>query len=324
MYPIAGTGKASYLCGVTSNYYTMIEVNDFSYTYGKSRHRVFNGLNLSIGEGRIYGLLGANGVGKTTLLYNILGLLQAQEGSITMDGTDVRLRRPEVTTECFIIPEEFELPPYTLGKYVEIHAPFYPKFSAEDMRRNLALFGMEENPHMGRLSMGQKKKVLMSFAMACNTRLLILDEPTNGLDIPSKSQFRKLITSGMNERRTIIISTHQVADIENILDNVVILSERKVIFDHSIAETGKALLFGENQPEAIYTQPSPGGFYTVSPNREGEESAVRLELLFNAVLMHRERIEAEFGRQHAAPKPAAKDYSAYMPHSENNETSTNI
>ncbi len=315
--------KASYLCSVTLNYYTMIQIDDFSYTYGKSRHTVFNGLNLSFREGRIYGLLGANGVGKTTLLYNILGLLQAKRGTITMDGTDVRLRRSEVTAECFIIPEEFELPPYSLNKYVEIHAPFYPKFSAEDMRRNLALFGMEENPQMGRLSMGQKKKVLMSFAMACNTRLLILDEPTNGLDIPSKSQFRKLITSGMSESRTIIISTHQVADIENILDNVVILSGGKVIFDHSIAETGEALLFGENLPGAIYTQPSPGGFYTVAPNTDGEESAVRLELLFNAVLMNREAIERAFSTRREAA-PAERDYTAYMPKGESEKASVEL
>ena len=278
----------------------MIQIDDFSYTYGKSHHTVFDGLNLSFREGRIYGLLGANGVGKTTLLYNILGLLQAKRGTITMDGTDVRLRRPEVTAEYFIIPEEFELPSYSLKKYVEIHAPFYPKFSAEDMRRNLALFGMEENPQMGRLSMGQKKKVLMSFAMACNTRLLILDEPTNGLDIPSKSQFRKLITSGM-----------------------MILSGGKVVFDHSIAETGEALLFGENLPGAIYTQPSPGGFYTVAPNTNGEESAVRLELLFNAVLMNREAIEGAFATRREAA-PAERDYTAYMPKGESEKASVEL
>ena len=279
----------------------MIQINNFSYTYGKSRHTVFNGLNLSFREGRIYGLLGANGVGKTTLLYNILGLLQAKRGTITMDGTAVRLRRPEVTAECFIIPEEFELPSYTLKKYVEIHAPFYPKFSVEDMRRNLALFGMEENPQMGRLSMGQKKKAYMCFALATNTSLLLMDEPTNGLDIPSKSQFRKVIASGMTDEKTIIISTHQVRDIDRLLDHITIIDGTEVLLDKSVKEITDRLYFCEqsmNEPTdgALFIQPSVQGNSIIMENKFGEESPMNLEVLFNAILAERNKIQEVFNK----------------------------
>jgi ABC-2 type transport system ATP-binding protein len=268
----------------------MIQINNLTYSYRKSRKTVFSDFNLSFEAGRIYGLLGANGVGKSTLLYNILGVLTPQNGSVKVDGHESRKREVTMLRDCYIVPEEYELPSCSLAEYVAVYSPFYPKFSREQLSEYLTIFEMEENPNIGSLSMGQKKKVLMCFALACNTSLLILDDPTRGLDLPSKSQFRKLITSGMNDEKCIIISTHQVNDIENILDSVVILDYNRLLLNADISTISEKLVFGENGENPIYSQPSPGGFYTVCRNETGTGSAVRLELLFNAVLTQKEAI----------------------------------
>ena len=157
--------------------------------------------------------------------------------------SDVRRRLPITLQDMFLVPEEFELPPISLVSYVELNSQFYPRFSKEDMVKYLHYFEMEQDIDLGALSMGQKKKVFMSFALATHTSLLIMDEPTNGLDIPGKSQFRKFIASGMSDDRTIIISTHQVRDIDKILDHVVIMDNSNVLLDASTANICSKFLF---------------------------------------------------------------------------------
>ena len=201
----------------------MIEVNNISFGYGGKLNSVFKDFSLSVEPGRIYGLLGKNGTGKSTLLYLIAGLLRPVKGEITVNALVPQRRLPETLQDIFIVPEEFELPKMSLENYVRINAPFYPRFSWDDLRRNLRDFDLPESLNLGSLSMGQKKKVYMSFALATNTSLLLMDEPTNGLDIPAKGQFRKVISSSMNDERTILISTHQVGDVNVLLDHVMIV-----------------------------------------------------------------------------------------------------
>ncbi|MGM9803704.1 MAG: ATP-binding cassette domain-containing protein, partial [Muribaculaceae bacterium] len=188
----------------------MIQIKNLTYRYGKSPQTIFNDFSLSLEPGGVYGLLGRNGTGKSTLIYLVMGLLTPCGGSVTFGGVNVRERRPSVLADMFIVPEEFELPSISLSKYVEINAPFYPNFSYDDLRTYLEVFEMGDlNVNLKSLSMGQKKKVFMSFALAANTRVLLMDEPTNGLDIPSKSQFRKIIARSMSENKIIVLSTHQ-------------------------------------------------------------------------------------------------------------------
>ena len=277
----------------------MLQVENISFSYGRRKPEVLSDFSFSLEKGRVYGLLGKNGVGKSTLLYLMCGLLTPKHGRVMYHGVDTRRRLPETLRDVFLVPEEFDLPAVSLVQFVELNSPFYPNFSKEDMMTYLHLFEMDWNIHLGGLSMGQKKKVFMSFALATHTSLLLMDEPTNGLDIMAKSQFRKFIASGMSDERTIVISTHQVRDIDNVLDHVVIMNNSRVLLDESIARVTERLAFVESDSpalaeEALYKLPSVQGNSLLLPNREGVETRLNLELLFGAVLADPEKIKDLF------------------------------
>lgn len=277
----------------------MLQVENISFSYGRRKPEVLSDFSFSLEKGRVYGLLWKNGVGKSTLLYLMCGLLTPKHGRVMYHGVDMRRRLPETLRDVFLVPEEFDLPAVSLVQFVELNSPFYPNFSKEDMMTYLHLFEMDWNIHLGGLSMGQKKKVFMSFALATHTSLLLMDEPTNGLDIMAKSQFRKFIASGMSDERTIVISTHQVRDIDNVLDHVVIMNNSRVLLDESIVRVTERLAFVESDSpalaeEALYKLPSVQGNSLLLPNREGVETKLNLELLFGAVLADPEKIKELF------------------------------
>lgn len=217
----------------------MINIQNIKFAY--SREVVLDDFSLQFDKGGIYGLLGKNGTGKSTLLYLMMGLLRPQKGEVTIDGINATLRRPEVLSEMFLVPEEYDLPAISLKTYVKAIKPFYPRFSEDLLKQCLANFEMGADLNLGSLSMGQKKKVYMSIALAANTRYLLMDEPTNGLDILSKSQFRKVVIEGMSEDKTIIISTHQVHDVELLLDHVCIIERNKVLLNEPLVEKDEAI-----------------------------------------------------------------------------------
>ena len=279
----------------------MLKINDLAFSYSGNGCKVFNDFSLEFEKGAVYGLLGKNGTGKSTLLYLITGLLHPQQGTVLFKGEEVRRRLPSTLSDMYIVPEEFELPSMTMKQYVKLNAPFYPNFSEEQLKKNLALFDFDENIHLGNLSMGQKKKAYMCFALAANTSLLVMDEPTNGLDIPSKSEFRRLIASNMTDEKTIIISTHQVRDIDSLLDHIVIIDQSSVLLNASNADICRRLLFTElpmSEPTdgALYVQPSVSGNSAILPNEYDEESRMNLEVLFNGVLAEREKFAQVFNR----------------------------
>lgn len=265
----------------------MIKINDLTFGYHNSGPNVLNSLNMELPENRIYGLLGKNGMGKSTLLYLICGLLRPQKGSVEIDGVVSSERHPEMLREVFIVTEEFELPAVRLSEYVRINAPFYPRFSEELMKEYLHEFELDTDPKLNALSMGQKKKVYMAFALAAQTHLLIMDEPTNGLDIPSKAQFRKVMARSMQDDRTVIISTHQVHDVETLIDHVLVLNDSKVILDASIDEICQKYVFeyrqGGDLDDVLYSEPTLQGAAVMAPRGDREETTINLELLFNAI-----------------------------------------
>ena len=214
----------------------MIEVKNVTFGYTPSA-RVLEDFSLSFQEGGVYGLLGKNGTGKSTLLYLITGLLRAQKGSVQVDGVDSTRRQAEILADMFIVPEEYDLPAISLRNYVKALKPFYPNFSDELLEKCLREFEMPTDVNLAALSMGQKKKVYICIALAANTRYLLLDEPTNGLDILSKSLFRKVVITGMTENKTVIISTHQVHDVERLLDHVVTIDRNRILLDKRLEET---------------------------------------------------------------------------------------
>ena len=268
----------------------MLQINNISFGYNKKRGNLFSDFSLNLEAGNVYGLLGKNGAGKSTLIYLMTGLLTPQSGEALMDGVNVRERLPKTMSDLFLVPEEFDLPRLSIKQYVSINAPFYPNFSMEDMQRYLEIFEMSDyiDVNMHSMSMGQKKKVFMAFAFATNTRVLIMDEPTNGLDIPSKSQFRKLVTTGMTDDKLMLISTHQVRDISDILDHVTIIDQSRVLLNISFADVMNKVAFRplREGDQPLFVLQSPYGPLGAVPAEEGEETKVDLEMLFNATLQN--------------------------------------
>ena len=280
----------------------MIKVENLSFTYPKSKHMVLHDFSFSLEAGRVYGLLGRNGAGKSTLLHLITGLLTPKKGKIMYHDINVRSRLPMTLQDMFLVPEEFELPSISLKKYIDLNAPFYPNFSKEDMYKYLHCFEMDMDVNLGALSMGQKKKVFMSFALATNTSLLLMDEPTNGLDIPGKSQFRKFMASGMTDNKTIVISTHQIRDIDKMLDSVMIMDESRVLLNESTVHICEKLCFKESDDrslidKALFAVPSLHGNSLLLLNEHNEDSDINIELLFNAILAQPQKIANLFHAQ---------------------------
>ncbi len=274
----------------------MLTVENLQFAY-KRRHPLYTGLSLELKPGRIYGLLGQNGVGKSTLLYLMAGLLHPDGGRVSFHGADVRRRMPEQLADVFLVPEEFDLPKMKLSEFLRVYAPFYPRYEADCMRDCLESFGLAMEQDLAALSMGQKKKVYISFALASGASLLLMDEPTNGLDIPGKSVFRRILARYMDERRSVLISTHQAADVDKMLDALIILDHQGLLIDASVADVCRRLSFEEGVSEAeaqaadvLYKQPVLGGYAVVRPNPSGEEGGFNLELFFNALLNHSEKI----------------------------------
>ena len=276
----------------------MIELKHIQFSYSKG-NMLFEDLDLSIRPGSIYGLLGRNGSGKSTLLKQVCGMLYPDSGECTVFGIESKNRLPEMLQDIYIVPEEFQLPEISLSKYTKLNSVFYPKFSHNLMNEYIKEFELPEHEKLSKLSYGQKKKFLIAFGLATNARVLIFDEPTNGLDTPSKSQFRKIIASSLDETRMFIISTHQVRDLENLIDTIVILEQGKIIFNHSVADISEKLVFEQNlngigADEVLYSEEVTGKKSGILKNKSGIETRIDLELLFNGVMKNSDNINASF------------------------------
>lgn len=286
----------------------MLTIQNLSFGYSR-RKPVFENITLTLKQGNIYGLLGKNGAGKSSLLRLMGGLLFPTKGSCQFNGIATRNRSVVVLQNIYFLPEEFHTPDISIAEFVNINSPFYPKFNHGQFDNYLKEFQLSATDRLSKLSYGQKKKVLIGFGLATNVQLLILDEPTNGLDIPSKSQFRKLIASSFTDEQTIIISTHQVRDLDGLIDNIIILDESAILLNNSIEEIGEHLSFkllANKEPyhQAIYTEQTIKGIMAVMPNHTQENTKVDLELLFNAAVHNRAIMKEifhskSFNTQHA-------------------------
>ncbi|WP_422348314.1 ATP-binding cassette domain-containing protein [Flagellimonas sp.] len=270
----------------------MLAANKLYFNYPTSPS-VLKSVNLELKPGNIYGLFGKNGEGKSTLIKIMGGLLFPKSGSCTFNGQSTQQREPQTFQGIFLIPEEFELPRISIKAFEHINSVFYPNFSKEQFYHLLEEFHLKPQQIISNLSFGQKKKVLIAFGIAVNTQLLLMDEPTNGLDIPSKSQFRKVMAASVDSGKCIVISTHQVRDLHSLINHVIILDNAQVIFDQSLDQVTKMLWFGRasstEQTGLIYSEGAFGG-RSVHARMDKEETEVDLELLFNGVLNEPVRI----------------------------------
>ncbi len=279
----------------------MIQLDRVTFGYHK-KNLLFQDLSLSLEAGHIYGLLGKNGAGKSSFLRNITGLLFPNSGNITVNSFEPKQRQPAFLQDIFFIPEEIYLPSITVHRYLELMAPFYPKFNEQQFWSYIQSFDIPEGNKMNNMSFGQKKKVLIAFALAANTKVLIMDEPTNGLDIPSKSQFRKIVSKALEPHQLFVISTHQVRDLENLIDNVIILENNKILLNEGVNMLSERLHFGtsatlEQSDDLLYFEQGIRGFQTVSINTSGVESKVDLEHLFNAAINAPEKMKYIFQKE---------------------------
>ncbi len=275
----------------------MIRIKNLSFAYRKKP--VFQGLSLQFEAGHVYGLLGKNGTGKSSLLRNIAGLLHPQHGSIRVNGLTPSERLPVFLEDIFMVPEEFYLPDISVPDFIKHYVPFYPRFNRKSFENYISIFEIPADSTLQHMSYGQKKKVLISFALATNAKVLLMDEPTNGLDILSKSQFRKILAEALDEERCIIISTHQVKDLENLIDRITVIDEGKILFDENVEEITNKLAFRFAYDEAdvataIYSESLLRGHVIVTPNTEREESKLDLELLYKAIVTNPDTITKLF------------------------------
>lgn len=273
----------------------MITIKDLTFYYNKKRP-IFDNVSFDMKSG-IYGLLGENGVGKTTLLHMISGLRFPKRGSCKVDIYETCYRNPNMLQKLFFLPEEYQAPTLSVDNFVKLNASFYPNFSEEQFRKYLGEFHVESDKKMTDLSFGQKKKAFIAYALALNTPITLLDEPTNGLDIPSKSQFRKIISSAFSDDKIILISTHQVRDLESLIDPIIILDRNQVLLNNSVEEITRKLKFTHSMTvpqEYLYCEQTMQGYMSVSFNTNGDESTLNIEALFNAVVTNKAKFRELF------------------------------
>lgn len=264
----------------------MIRIDKLCFGYKKNK-LLYRDLELTLNPGRIYGLLGKNGAGKSTLLKSLTGLLFPLSGTITVNGFKPSQRKPSFLRTIYFIPEEVYVPPLTIDGYVRLFAPFYPSFDKTLLDTYLEKLDVHTGDKLTKLSFGQQKKFIIAFALACNTSVLIMDEPTNGLDIPSKKRFRKLISSAMNEHRIILISTHQTRDLENLIDQVIIVDNGELLLNAPVESINRKLALrivseDDTNIPVIYEEEALLGRAVITPNITGIETRISLEQLFNA------------------------------------------
>lgn len=275
----------------------MIDISNLQFRYNKKR-LLFKDLCLNLEAGHVYGLLGKNGAGKTTLLKLIGGMLFPLKGDCNIVGFTPQKREPNFLNDIFYIPEDIYVSDLKVRDFVRSNSPFYPHFDLGNFLNYIKEFEIGFEEKLSSLSFGQKKKAIIAFGLATNCSILILDEPTNGLDIPSKSQFRKIVASVATEDRCVIISTHQVRDLDNLIDSVIILDDGEIALSQPVDTITDRLVFKivplELAPKAIYGEPSLKGFTGVFYNENGESSKLDMEILFNSVLAQKSLIQKVF------------------------------
>lgn len=284
----------------SKHYINMIKIRDLRFSYGNNV--VIKDISMELKEGRIYGLLGENGVGKTTLLTLLAGLKEPGSGSIEIDGQNPFDRTPSFLSQIYYLPDEVPASRMRAIDFATNRGQFWVNYDPDKFSEIAGVLETDTSMRMDQMSYGQLRKTYISFALACNTRYLFMDEPTNGLDIPSKSQFRKAMSKYTSEESTLLISTHQARDLEAIIDPIIILDCQDVLLNASLSEIMKKIYFDYSttiSPEALYSELIPGGCIQVLVNRSGEESKVNIEALFNAVHKHKELIKKMFNNEMA-------------------------
>lgn len=264
----------------------MIQAINLSFGY-RNDQTILNHLDFQLASGTITGLLCKNGVGKTTLLRVMAGLLYPTFGSIHVNGCIPQQRLPDFLSDIYYVPEDFYVPDLSIEKYIHVFGAYYPRFDYAKCGMLIQSQDLKLSHKLGKLSTGQRKKFIIAFALSTGCTVLLFDEPTNGLDIPSKSEFRKVVTSSIAEDQQIIIATHQVNDISLLIDRLMIIDNSKIMLNASLLDISQQYLFEEvaelNNPNVIYSEATWNGYKAIFA-KENQGSTVDVEMLFKAVI----------------------------------------
>ena len=270
----------------TYNNKPMITTQELNFGYNRNSS-VLSHLTLTLPSGHVYGLFGKNGVGKSTLLKLLCGALHGK-GLCQIDGIDSASRSIELLKQLCFVPETLDIRAITIEELAKVTKPFYPTFSDELLNYCIAELEVPTGIRLTKMSLGQQKKAIIAVAVACNTPYLLLDEPTNGMDIPSKAALRRIIASIASPEKLIIISTHQVDDLENLIDAAIIMDNNGILLSETLETIGQKLSFGpfDGASEIIYSEETLRGTWCVTRNESGIEAPVDMKLLFSAVVKH--------------------------------------
>ena len=263
----------------------MIDIKNLSFNYNKG-YKALDNINANLGAG-VHLLLGENGAGKTTLLHVIAGLLFAKEGSCSIDGNYISLRRPCDMSKVFFMPEDITFPAKNINDFAKIHSQFYPTFNEEIFRQNLEIFHLTGNESFSSLSLGNRKKANLAYVMALGSDVLLLDEPTNGLDINAKKELLKIMVGSLREDQTVIVSTHTVWDLKNLFESVMMLRRGNLLLSMTTEELGSKLSFMAStapSPNALYIEQDMNGFRWIEKNIDGNETEINFSLIYSALM----------------------------------------
>lgn len=273
----------------------LIDLENLDYRWGR-QPLLYQGLSAQVRQPGLYGLFGRNGSGKSTLLKLMAGLLAPQAGRIHVLGHNPRRRHPDFLAQVYLLPEEFHLPNLSAAQLARAQAGFYPRFSASLYDEYLQELQVPQELRFADMSLGQKKKATIAFALATQTPLLLMDEPTNGLDIVSRAQFRRLMARPEQTQRVVLISTHQAHDLETVLGHLWFVDQGRIVLNAAMADLSQRLRMGvaptqadlPPAPDLIYSEAIGNQWAWVAARRQRLEPGqtpepVQLELLYKAL-----------------------------------------
>ena len=228
----------------------MIEVNNLHKKFGKTK--ALDGIDLTVNKGSIYGLVGTNGAGKTTVIRHMAGILKQDDGEILFDG-EPAFENPAVKQRIGLVPDELFFPKgYSIKDMTKIYNGTYDSFSTERLHELIQLFRLDEKAPLRSFSKGMKKQAAIALTLACSPEYLLLDEPIDGLDpIVRKLVWKQIVDDVAEREMSVLVSSHNLRDLESICDYVGIIDSGKTVIERDLESVREGQEDGDD-PQAVH------------------------------------------------------------------------
>lgn len=262
----------------------MLQLNNVSYSYRKG-DTALSDVSIGVPPG-LHLLLGENGAGKTTLLHIIAGLRFPTTGECLIDGADTSLRSPATLSRTFMLSDEMTFPASSINEMARRTSGFYPAFSDSILKECLDAFGMSGYEKLQHMSLGNRKKAQLAYALALQTDILLLDEPANGLDISSRQILLELLGRFIQPEQTVIISTHVVWDFMNLIEGVMVINRGCILTAMNTWDITKRLGFVSDRlpiDGALYSTQLQGLFHAIVKADPENPTDLDFLLLYSAL-----------------------------------------